>query len=68
MGPSLTAAAEAAAPVYENAGIADLVATAHGDDITSKGSTTFLMTVSTSDMGKARQTISATFWRKRTPR
>ena len=53
MGPSLTAAAEAAAPVYENAGIADLIATAHGDDITSKGSTTFLMTVATSDMGKA---------------
>jgi ABC-type branched-subunit amino acid transport system substrate-binding protein len=33
--------------------IAALVATAHGDEIVSKGSTRFLMTVSTSDMGKA---------------
>ena len=53
VGPSLTTAAEMAAPVYEKAGIAALVATAHGDAITAKGSTAFLMTVSTGDMGKA---------------
>jgi ABC-type branched-subunit amino acid transport system substrate-binding protein len=53
IGPSLTPAAEMAAPVYERAGIAALIATAHGDDITRKGKTSFLMTVSASDMGKA---------------
>jgi ABC-type branched-subunit amino acid transport system substrate-binding protein len=53
IGPSLTPAAEMAAPVYEKAGIAALVATAHGDDITRKGKTSFLITASTSDMGKA---------------
>ena len=53
IGPSLTTSAEIAAPVYERAGIAALVATAHGDGITAKGSTTFLMTASTSDMGAA---------------
>lgn len=53
IGPSLTPAAEMAAPVYEKAGVAALIATAHGDDITRKGNTTFLMSASTSDMGKA---------------
>ena len=53
IGPSLTTSAEIAAPVYEKAGIAVLVSTAHGDGITVKGGTAFLMTASTSDMGAA---------------
>jgi ABC-type branched-subunit amino acid transport system substrate-binding protein len=53
IGPALTTAAEVAAPIYEKKGIAALVATAHGDDITGKGGTSFLLTVRTSDMGKA---------------
>ncbi len=53
VGPSLTTAAELAAPIYGKAGIAALVATAHGDEITAKGSSSFLLTISTGDMGRA---------------
>ena len=53
IGPSLTPSAEIAAPIYEKARVAALVATAHGDEIPAKGGTTFLLTASTGDMGKA---------------
>ncbi len=61
IGPSLTPTAEAAAPAYQKAGLAVLVATPHGDGITrdkttGKANTSFLMTASTSDMGEALAT------------
>ena len=53
IGPSLDSRGGDGCADLQKAGIAALVATAHGDDITRKGATSFLMSASTSDIGKA---------------